>query len=200
MGKPRFPTRLPVLKQSSYRIKEPEGDSNSKTIDSPTRGISMRQITIRFLCCSILCLAGYTSYLFLSPASVFGADIESPVDTAPKVDHVLLEVSNLDASIAFYRDMIGLRLKSRSHGDVGIWQRWDLWSARWDWEKPRSDSERQGLGMYPHFGLNDAATVVEKAREAGYQIIQEPRKYNWGTEAFIAGPDGYTWAFVSPPK
>jgi hypothetical protein len=50
----------------------------------------MRQITIRFLCCLILGLAGYTSYIFLNPASVFGADTESPVDTAPKVDHILL--------------------------------------------------------------------------------------------------------------
>ena len=73
--------------------------------------------------------------------------------------------------------------------NVGIF----LWSARWDWEKPRSNGERQGLGMYPHFSVNDAATVVERARKAGYRIIQEPRKYDWGTEAFIADPDGYTW-------
>jgi predicted lactoylglutathione lyase len=42
--------------------------------------------------------------------------------------------------------------------------------------------------------------MVEKARKAGYRIVQEPRKYDFGTEAFIADPDGYTWAFVSPPK
>jgi glyoxalase/bleomycin resistance protein/dioxygenase superfamily protein len=80
----------------------------------------MRQIPIRFLCCLILYLAGYPSYLFLNPASVFGADTESPVNTAPKVDHILLEVSNLDAAIAFYRDILGLRLKSRSH-DFVLW-------------------------------------------------------------------------------
>jgi hypothetical protein len=51
-------------------------------------GISMRQIAIRFLCCLILCLAGYTSYIFLNPASVFGADTESSVDTPPRVDHI----------------------------------------------------------------------------------------------------------------
>src|SRR5260221_938679 len=143
----------------------------------------MRQITIRFLCCLILCLAGYTSYIFLNPASVFGADTESPVDTTPKIDHILLAVSNLDASIAFYRDILGLRLKSRSadfvmleSGNVGIY----LWSARWDWEQPRSNGERQGLGMYPHFSVGDASAVVEKARKAGYRIIQEPRIYNWG--------------------
>ena len=163
----------------------------------------MRQATARFFRCLILCLAGYTGYIFINPAPIFATDTESPVDTAPKVDHILLEVSNLDASIAFYRDLLGLRLKSRSHDfvvleseNVGIF----LWSARWDWEKPRSNGERQGLGMYPHFTVNDTATVVERARQAGYRIVQEPRRYDWGTEAFVADPDGYTWALVSPPK
>jgi lactoylglutathione lyase len=166
-------------------------------------GISMRQFTVRFFRCLILCLAGYTGCIFLNPAVVFGADIESPVEAPPKVDHILLEVSNLDASIAFYRDILGLQLKSRSHDfvmlqsdNVGIF----LWSGRWDWEKPRSNDERQGLGIYPHFSVGDAATVVERARQAGYRILQEPRKYNWGTEAFIADPDGYALALVSPPK
>jgi catechol 2,3-dioxygenase-like lactoylglutathione lyase family enzyme len=162
---------------------------------------SMRRITIRFLQCLILSLAAHSS--LLNPVSVFGAEAEPPADTAPKIDHILLEVSNLDASIAFYRDILDLRLKSRSSdfvilesGNVGIY----LWSARWDWEKPRSNGERQGLGMYPHFSVVDASAVVEKARKAGYRIIQEPRTYNWGREAFIADPDGYTWALVSPPK
>ena len=163
----------------------------------------MRHIAIRLFYYLVLCLAGCTSFIFLNPATVLGAGTELPVDAASKVDHILLEVSNLDASIAFNRDTLGLRLKSRTpdfvmleSDNVGIF----LWSARWDWEKPRSNGERQGLGMYPHLSVGDAATVVEMARQAGYRITQEPRKYNWGTEAFIADPDGYTWALVSPPK
>jgi uncharacterized glyoxalase superfamily protein PhnB len=54
--------------------------------------------------------------------------------------------------------------------------------------------------MYLHFEVSDAAATVEKARQAGYRIVQEPKKYDFGTEAFIADPDGCTWAFVSPPK
>ena len=171
-------------------------------LDSPTC-TSMRRITIRFLHCSALCLAAYSTYIFLNPASVFGAEAESTIGTAPKLDHILLEVSNLDASIAFYRDILGFRLKSRSmdfvkleSGNVGVF----LWNARWDWETSRSNGERQGLGIYPHFNVEDAAAVVEKARKAGYRVIQQPRTYNWGTEAFIADLDGYTWALVSPPK
>jgi catechol 2,3-dioxygenase-like lactoylglutathione lyase family enzyme len=168
-----------------------------------TKLISVRHIRMRLILCLILCLAGYTNYILVSPTSAFGADAKSPVATSLKVDHILLEVSNLTASIAFYRDFLGLRLKSQSKDfvmlesdNVGVF----LWSARWDWEKPRTNGEREGLGMYPHFEVSDAAAIVDRARQAGYRIVQEPRKYDWGTEAFIADPDGYTWAFVSPRK
>jgi lactoylglutathione lyase len=163
----------------------------------------MREVQIGLIRCLIILLAGYAGYLAASPISVCGQDTKPSAPAPPKVDHILLEVSDLNASIAFYRDFLGLRLKSQSHDfvmlesdNVGIF----LWSGRWNWEKPRSSGERQGLGMYAHFEVRDAATIVDRARQAGYRIVQEPRKYNWGTEAFIADPDGYTWAFVSPPE
>src|SRR5260370_22739272 len=140
----------------------------------------MRHIAIGFCYYLILCLAGCTSFIFLTPASVLGAGTESPVDAAPKVDHILLEVSNLDASIAFYRDILGLRLKSRTRDfvmlesdNVGLF----LWSARWDWEKPSSNFERQGVRTYPHLSAGVAATVLVIAPQAGYRITHQPRKY-----------------------
>jgi catechol 2,3-dioxygenase-like lactoylglutathione lyase family enzyme len=163
----------------------------------------MRYNPIHFIRSSILCLAGYAILTPLAPVTVFGQEPKSEVSSPPKIDHILLEVSDLNASIAFYRDFVGLRLKSQSDwfvmlesGNVGVFLR----NSHWDWEKPRTGGEQPGLGMYPHFEVRDAAAMVEKARKAGYRIVQEPRKYDFGTEAFIADPDGYTWAFVSPPK
>jgi len=163
----------------------------------------MPQVPIRSLGRMILCLAGCASYIFVGPIAVFGEDTKSQASPPPKIDHILLEVSNLAASIRFYRDFLGLHLKSRifgfamlESGNVGVF----LWSHHWNWEKPRSSGERRGLGIYPHLEVGDAAAIVDKARQAGYRIVQEPRKYGWGTEAFVADPDGYIWAFVSPPK
>lgn len=118
----------------------------------------------------------------------------------PAVHHILFEVSDLKASIAFYRDLMGLHLISQS-GDfatleaanVGVY----LWRKRWDWETPRASGERLGLGIYPHFEVTEVASMVSRALKAGYRIVQEPRTYDWGTEAFIADPDGYVWALVS---
>lgn len=55
----------------------------------------------------------------------------------------------------------------------------------------------QGSACTPHFKVANAGAIVERARRAGYKIVQEPRKYPWGTEAFIADPDGYIWAIIS---
>src|SRR6266436_6222469 len=105
----------------------------------------MRQNPIHFIRCSILCLAGYAIYIPLAPVTVFGKEPESQATATPKIDHILLEVSDLNASIAFYRDFLGLRLKSQSDwfvmlesNNVGVFLR----NSRWDWEKPHSN----GLG------------------------------------------------------
>lgn len=121
----------------------------------------------------------------------------------PKVDHILLEVPDLKKSLAFYHNFLGLEIKSQSNvfamlqsGNVGVF----LSTGHWDWDEKRPTNARPGWGIYPHFAVGDVAATVEQARKAGYRITQEPRKYDWGTEAFIADPDGYVWALVNSPK
>lgn len=118
----------------------------------------------------------------------------------PTVDHILLEVSNLNRSIAFYQQVIGLRLQSDSGGfamleagNAGIY----LWDTHWRWEKPSVAGQQPGYGMYPHFKVANVAAVVNRARQAGYKIIQKPITYSWGTEAFIRDPSGYIVAIVN---
>jgi hypothetical protein len=142
----------------------------------------MRYNPIHFIRCSILCLAGYAIYIPLAPVTVFGEEPESQAPATPKIDHILLEVSNLTASIAFYRDFVGLRLKSQSDwfvmlesNNVGVFLR----NSRWDWEKPRSKGEQLGLGMYPHFEVSDlplwskklAKLVTGLSRSQGNMIL-----------------------------
>src|SRR6202162_6585169 len=120
----------------------------------------MRYNPIHFIRCLILCLAGYAIYIPLAPLTVFGEEPESQATATPKIDHILLEVSNLNASIAFYRDFLGLRLKSQSDwfvilesNNVGVFLR----NSRWGWEKPRGSGGRLGLGLFPNFEVRGAA-------------------------------------------
>jgi lactoylglutathione lyase len=115
----------------------------------------------------------------------------------PRVDHILIEVSDMKTSLAFYRDLMGLKVKSDG-GDFVMLEAANtevaLWTKRQSWG---NKGERKGLGMYPHLKVADVSAFVEKARRASYKIVQEPKHYFWGTEAFIADPDGYIWAIVN---
>jgi predicted enzyme related to lactoylglutathione lyase len=51
--------------------------------------------------------------------------------------------------------------------------------------------------MYPYLKVADVMEMVNRARTAGYKIIQEPQHYIWATEAFVADPDGYILALVN---
>lgn len=124
---------------------------------------------------------------------------KEPSSPPPSIHHILLEVDELDRSIAFYRDQMGLSVVSRSgdfatleSGNVGVY----LWSKRWDWELPRQKGERNGLGMYPHFAVDDVMATIKRLKSAGFSIVQEPREYKTFSEAFVADPDGYIWALI----
>ncbi len=138
-------------------------------------------------------------FAVLSLAHAASAEEHSP----PKIDHILLEVADLKKSIAFYHDLLGLEIKSQSthfvmlqSGNVGVF----LSNTHWDWDEKSPTNARPGWGMYPHFAVVDVRATVDQARKAGYRIAQEPRGYLWGTEAFVADPDGYVWALINAPK
>ena len=119
----------------------------------------------------------------------------------PRVDHIRLEVSNMPAAVVFYRDMIGLRARSVTKdfsvleaANIGVF----LSAKPWGWLTPRAKDERAGWGMYPHFEVANVKALIARLRAHGYQIVQEPQKHSFGTEAFVADPDGYVWALVGP--
>ncbi len=141
--------------------------------------------------------------LFICSMTITAAGTENSRPIPPAVHHILLEVSNMQVSLKFYRDVMGLQPKSLGNSfsaleaaNVGIY----LSTSPWSWKEPRGKDERLGLGMYPHFEVVDVQRDVDRIRAAGYKIVQEPKKYGWGTEAFVADPDGYTWALISLPK
>lgn len=116
------------------------------------------------------------------------------------VHHLLLEVHSIERSLKFYQDFLGFQVLSRSRDFVmlkGANLDFYLWEKTWDWEKPRKKPERPGFRLYPHFEVEDVPKWVERAKKEGFRIVQEPRFYDWGTEAFIADPDGFVFSFVS---
>jgi len=176
----------------------------------------MRKLSVFFIAIAFLLGAGFGGVLIGSHVSLAAeAQTADPAESKPEaggttktggpppIHHILLEVSNMQTSIGFYRDILGFRPESLGRNfstlkgvNVDIY----LSTSPWGWKGPRAKDERLGLGMYPHFEVPNVEELVARFKKAGYRIVQEPRKYGWGTEAFVTDPDGYTWALVTLPK
>jgi lactoylglutathione lyase len=113
----------------------------------------------------------------------------------------MLRVGNLDQSIAFYRDVMGMELFSRRDYPEGKFTLAFVGYARnpeqaeieltFNW-----DTTSYELGTaYGHvaLGVDDIHAVCERIRAAGGKITREPGPMKHGTTviAFVQDPDGY---------
>ena len=115
--------------------------------------------------------------------------------------HTMLRVGNLDRSVAFYRDVMGMELFSRRDFPEGKFTLAFLGYARnpeqaeieltFNWD---TDSYEIGTA-YGHvaLGVDDIHAVCERIRAAGGKITREPGPMKHGTTviAFVQDPDGY---------
>lgn len=117
----------------------------------------------------------------------------------PSIDHILIDVKSVPKSLVFFHDILGLPVDNRSPNSV-ILQAGNLklylWEDHWDWS-PVPKGTRAPQGMYPHFVIPNVREVVAKMEKAGFRIVEQPEDHPWGTEAFVADPDGYVWALIS---
>lgn len=116
---------------------------------------------------------------------------ELPAGTAGFVDHIGIAVTDLDAALALYRDLMGLeleRIEEIASEQVKVAMlKFDRRGALGHVEllAPLSDDcniarfiAKKGPGLHHiSFAATDIAAVMERCREAGLQLLDEtPRK------------------------
>jgi catechol 2,3-dioxygenase-like lactoylglutathione lyase family enzyme len=112
---------------------------------------------------------------------------------AVKLDHVRLDVADVDAAEKFYARAIGLRRVVRYDLDGrvilqlapdGIPAGVELW-------------QEDGLTAAPHpthhiaFSVSDVPALLGHVRSLGYRVLAEPYRVGAETVAFVADPDGH---------
>jgi len=118
-----------------------------------------------------------------------------------RILHTMLRVGDLERSLAFYRDVLGMQLISRKDYPEGKFtlafvgfgknpEQAEL-ELTYNW-----DTHAYDLGnAYGHIalGVDDIYAVAERIRAAGGKITREPGPMKHGTTviAFVQDPDGY---------
>ena len=118
-----------------------------------------------------------------------------------KILHTKIRVGNLDKSINFYCDILGMNLNSRKDFPDG---KFTLAFVGYDGGIDRAvieltynwDTDKYDLGNgYGHIalGVSDIYNTCEKIKSLGGKVTREPGAMKHGTTviAFVEDPDGY---------
>ncbi len=118
-----------------------------------------------------------------------------------RILHTMLRVGNLERSIAFYRDVLGMQLISRKDypegkftlAFVGYGKNPEQAEIELTYNWGVESYELGGAFGHVALGVDDIYGTCEKIRAVGGKITREPGPMKHGTTviAFVQDPDGY---------
>lgn len=108
--------------------------------------------------------------------------------------HLVLDVEDVERSIRFYRDVVGLSLKAREEWNrhhVAVLGLGDFELMLLQQPDPSGTSSR-GAGLLLQFQVRSVEETYEAFKKLGVPIAYELHTSSWGGRAFVgADPDGY---------
>lgn len=115
-----------------------------------------------------------------------------------KVGNVILAVSDIDKSLEFYHDIIGLPIKNQRRSWVDLGTTGALLSLH-----PASlTAEHVGSsidnGITIGFLVGDVKSAVEELRGKGIEIFRDIVERDAGKNAIVKDPDGYLVSLFEP--
>ncbi len=118
---------------------------------------------------------------------------------ARRIDEILIQVSNMERSLKFYRDGLGILFEPTRYGD-------DSFEAKVgqvrillhpDFDDSIKES-RRGAGILIHLWSPNVDAYCEDMRQRGMVIADETKDRPWGRHFSVVDPDGYSIHILGP--
>ncbi|MFC7202455.1 VOC family protein [Haloferax namakaokahaiae] len=126
----------------------------------------------------------------------------------PRITVVTLGVADLDTSIQFYRDGLGLPLREREpDSDIVFFTLEGTWLALYprellaeDVTVPADGEGFSGVTIAHNVSTKSAVeAVLEEAAVAGGRIVKPAQEVFWGGySGYFSDPDGHLWEVAYP--
>ena len=105
-----------------------------------------------------------------------------------KIGAVILLVSNMEKSVKFYTDTLGLPIKTRSKD----WTEFFNNDAVLALHPARKKSNlKTGSGMLVGFEVTDLSSTMNKLKERKVKFYKRPKDEPFGKHAIVQDPDGH---------
>ena len=124
----------------------------------------------------------------------------------PKITIITLAVDDLNKSVAFYKDGLGLQTQGIAEGqDHILFELQDKLSLvlylRTEFDRvanQSSTSQRSGVILsHEADSKEEVDSILKNATEAGGELLpHQPKEYDWGYSGHFKDPDGHIWEIV----
>lgn len=124
----------------------------------------------------------------------------------PRIDIITLAVDNLETSLAFYRDGLGLATQGILDGEdhvafeldggmtLVLYPRTEL--ARISNDTGTMKSSAEFILSHAASSREEVETILARARAAGAAIPAQPQEEPWGYSGYFKDPDGHLWEIL----
>ena len=108
--------------------------------------------------------------------------------TFDRVGAVILLVSNMEKSVKFYRDTLGLPIKTKSKDWTEFFNNDTVMALH---PAKKKSNIKTGSGMLVGFEVGDLEATVKKLKEKKVKFFKKPKEEPFGKHAIVKDPDGH---------
>lgn len=121
----------------------------------------------------------------------FSSNVNTVQPTRPtfrKIGAIILLVSNMEHSLDFYKNTLGLPLKSSSPTWIEFFSNGTVLALH---PMKKIKQGKSKTGVLIGFMVSDMDQIYQELKKKNVKFLKEPREEKFGKHAIILDPDGY---------